>query len=338
MAGSTESSDDTDAKLAAHAAQDNAGVSPPPAGADWRPLGSELGPRLIQQTNNQLRDLAWFRTDWQRGGALTGYANWHPPDDDPQPVVVKLPVPPRERLWLKRLQPAHNVAPRLLADGETVGGYDLAWVVMERLPHGPLGKAWNGTEFDLVIEAAARFFRATAEFDTPTPEPDPDWNKLLDRARKKVRDGAIPEKPRWKTTLKAARKKIDAWAETWAARSREHWCHGDLHLGNAMTRNPPPDGPAILFDYARVQVGHWLRDAIYFEHLYWAAPDALGGRKLCKLLARELREHDVEVGAEWAEWAQAYRLLTAMMVPLRLEEEGAPSYVLAALELLESHV
>lgn len=344
MAGAADSSNDTEANLAADAAQSGGDASQPPANPPeptetvWQPLGSEIGPRLIEQTGDRLRDLKWFRTDWQRGGALTGYASWMDEQDQAYPVVVKLPVPPRERLWLQRLQSAQDVAPRLYADGDEVGDYDMAWVVMERLEHGPLGKSWKGREFDLVIDAAARFFKATSAFDIPPNDPDADWQKLLERARKKVRDSAIPEKARWKAVLKNARKQVDTWGETWAARSREHWCHGDLHLGNAMSRHAPPEGPAILFDYARVHVGHWLRDAIYFEHLYWAAPDALCGRKLCKMLAKALREHEVEAGADWVDWAQAYRCLTAMMVPLRLHEEGAPAYVQAALELLEQNV
>ncbi|WP_428386834.1 phosphotransferase family protein [Mucisphaera sp.] len=336
MTESPDASDNEQARLAAEAAQNPAGVS----GMDWRPLGSELGQRLIDQCEHRLRDLAWFRTDWQRGGALTGYANWVEPDCDPVPVVVKLPVPPRERLWMRRLQRYSDIAPRLYADGDMVGGYDLAWVIMERLEHGPLGSSWGGAEFDLLIESAARFYVATYDIEVAASqvEPERDWLDLLERARKKVRDGAIPEADRWKAALKASRKQVETWGATWAERPAAGWCHGDLHLGNAMTRQPAPEGPALLFDYARVHPGHWLRDAIYFEHLYWAAPDHLGGRKLCNQLAKELRSKGFEVDEQWSEWAEAYRALTAMVVPLRLKEEGNPAYVHAALELLERRV
>ncbi|MEQ9459702.1 MAG: aminoglycoside phosphotransferase family protein [Phycisphaeraceae bacterium] len=334
MADGSGSEENLETKLVAAAAGPPAESS---GGMSWLPLSSEFGRRLIEQSEGRLRDLSWFRTDWQRGGALTGYAIWEE-GGEALPVVVKLPVPPRERLWLKVLQGAEDVAPRLLADGDEVGGYDLAWVVMERIEHGPLGTAWGGVEFDLLIEAAARFYKAASVFETPEPEPEWDWHALLERARKKVRDIDITEAKRWKAALKSARKRVDGWAETWAQRPRNHWCHGDLHLGNAMTRSAPPGGPALLFDYARVHAGHWLRDAIYFEHLYWASPELLDGRKLCNQLVKAMRQQGVEVEEDWAEWAEAYRALTAMMVPLRLQQEGAPVYVEAALELLEKHV
>ena len=39
-------------------------------------LARSLEPVLLKQTNNQLKDIHWFKTDWQRGGAATGYAVW----------------------------------------------------------------------------------------------------------------------------------------------------------------------------------------------------------------------------------------------------------------------
>ena len=40
-------------------------------------LASSLEPALRKQTNNRLNDIHWFRTDWQRGGAATGFATWN---------------------------------------------------------------------------------------------------------------------------------------------------------------------------------------------------------------------------------------------------------------------
>ena len=61
----------------------------------------------------------------------------------------------------------------LYAHGEALGGYDMAWVVMERLPHGPLGAAWNGQQFDLLIEAAGRFYQAAQQITAAGPPPAP---------------------------------------------------------------------------------------------------------------------------------------------------------------------
>ena len=38
---------------------------------------------------------------------------------------------------------AQPVAPRLYASDESIGGYDLAWIVIERFDHGPLGLHWH---------------------------------------------------------------------------------------------------------------------------------------------------------------------------------------------------
>ncbi|MCX5659956.1 MAG: hypothetical protein NTW19_09575 [Planctomycetota bacterium] len=65
--------------------------SPSPHAADSRPLGALLEPALRQTCGGRLSEVNWFRTDWQRGGALTGYATYRDDDGQPQPVVVKLP-------------------------------------------------------------------------------------------------------------------------------------------------------------------------------------------------------------------------------------------------------
>src|SRR5690606_29658592 len=97
-----------------------------------------------------------------------------------------------------------------------------------------------------------------------------DWERLLDTARQHTARNALPEAQRWKAALKKARRKVKEWAKRWEGRPCDDWCHGDFHLANAMTRHRPPEGPAVLFDFARTRVGHWLQDALYLEHLFWA--------------------------------------------------------------------
>ncbi|MEO0477538.1 MAG: hypothetical protein AAF085_16465, partial [Planctomycetota bacterium] len=66
--------------------------APVPEDAAIAPFGAALAPILLQLCNGKLADLNWFRTDWQRGGALTGYATWT--DETGQhDAVVKFPVP-----------------------------------------------------------------------------------------------------------------------------------------------------------------------------------------------------------------------------------------------------
>ena len=103
-------------------------------------LACSLEPVLKKQTNNKLSDIHWFRTDWQRGGAATGFATWENQDNSQSEVVIKLPVVEKELRWTRRMQDAGGVAPLLFSSGEQLNGYDLAWMVIERFPVGPLGK------------------------------------------------------------------------------------------------------------------------------------------------------------------------------------------------------
>lgn len=304
-------------------------------------FGTLLEPMLHVACGGRISEVSWFRTDWQRGGALTGYARFHAEDGEEHPVVVKLPVPPCERYFLVQLQQdgdAHGVAPRVYAHGEMLGPYDLAWVVIERLHHGPLGPLWSGREFDLLVEAVGRFYAATEHIERCGEPLLEDWETLLARARKHAHDGALPQAQHWNKVLKAAGKKLPAWAELWRGRAITGYCHGDLHLGNAMTRGAPPDGPAVLIDYANTRVGHWVQDAIYFEHLFWARPHRLEGRKLAKSIARERKARGLPVDPDWARLAEAYRALLALSTPARLDHDGDPAHLQACLGVLERAV
>lgn len=301
-------------------------------------FGTPLEPVLQRTCNGRLSDVTWFRTDWQRGGAMTGYASYHGDDGRWHPVVVKLPVPPCERHWLQALQAAGDVAPRLYAHGEALNGYDMAWVVIERVEHGPLGSAWQGAEFDLLVEAAGRFYAAAHQI-APHGQPlHRNWHQIYDHARRAVHDRALPDAQRWNRALKKIHRKVKSWIKDWNSRAINDWCHGDLHLGNALTRDPAPHGPALLIDFAHTRVGHWVEDAVYFEHLYWSRRWKLGGRKLCSLIAQERKRRGLQVEPHWPHLAQIKRNLLAMSTPAQLRHEGDPQHVHAALEILEANV
>lgn len=312
-------------------------ASPLPKAGDH--FGVYLEPVLRNACQGRLSEVNWFRTDWQRGGALTGYAHYRDHADDAlHPVVVKLPVPPHERRWLIHLQPFPNVAPRVYAHGESLNGYDLAWVVMERLPYGPLSSAWGGEEFDLLAHAAGRFYAAAQQVPISGQPHRADWRAVLERARQVAHDGTLPHAQQWNRVLKKARRRLDDWLALWDARPIDGWCHGDLHLANALTRTPPPQGPAILIDFAQTRPGHWLEDAVYLEHLYWARPDRLHGRKPCRMIAQHRKRLGLSVEPNWPQLAQVYRCLLALAAPTLLQQEGDPLHLEAALALLESQV
>jgi len=301
------------------------------------PFGATLGPVLVEICGGRLTDLRWFRTDWQRGGALTGYCTWTDDAGTPRDAVVKMPVNPAERRWLVQLS-ADEVTPRVYAHGRELGGYDLAWVVMERLPYGPVGSKWGADAFELLADAAANFYASARLIPVVGKARQRDWEGVLKKAREHATPRMLPQSQRWKKALKTASRKLPAWLDVWRGRPMDFWCHGDLHLGNAMTRHKPPHGPAVLFDLANVHVGHWIEDAVYFEHLYWARQSVLNGKKPVNLIAHYMRDFDVSPGEDWPELANVKRALLAMTAPANMDAEGGARHTAAALEMLERYV
>ncbi len=314
----------------------NAACGPNPN--DTHMLGATLAPAVIRACDDRLVDLHWFRTDWQRGGAMTGYAKFQTPAGD-RPVVLKFPVPPRELRWMQRLQAdqhdAGEVVPKLYASGTALNGYDLAWIVMERMPHGPLDSTWQGREWDHLVEALGRFYAACEAIPVDREPREEDWPAIVKRARQALRAHGVAEEQRWNKAIKALQKKLTKTLEAWDARDVNHWCHGDVHLANAMTRHAAPDGPALLFDLAEVHAGHWVEDAVYIEHLYWAAPQRLAGRQLVKTIAEQRKAHGLKMTRDWPTLANIRRALLAAAAPAYLHQEGNPQHVHAALERLE---
>jgi Ser/Thr protein kinase RdoA (MazF antagonist) len=254
-------------------------------------------------------------------------------------VVVKFPVPPQERRWLEQLQPDRqqigDVVPRLLDSGKELGGYDLAWVVMERLPHGPLDSHYQGNEVDLLIEALGRFHAAASHCPVDRPPRDEDWPAIMRKARKACQTQQLPHNQRWHKALKAVQKKLKAMLKTWSDRPVDHWCHGDVHFANAMTRSEPPHGPALLFDLAEVHAGHWIEDAVYFEHLFWGHDDRIGHRDVVKELAEQRKQLGLDVDAQWPRWAGVRRMLIAAAAPAYLQHRGNHRHLDHCLNLLE---
>lgn len=307
--------------------------APLPDDTALSPFGAALAPVLLDLCEGKLADLNWFRTDWQRGGALTGYATWTD-EQGRHDAVVKFPIPPKERRWLVQLS-SDDITPRVFAHGSELGGYDLAWVVMERLPHGPIGTAWGAQAYDLIAEAAANFYARAQLIPMGDPPAPNDWAERLKRSKQSISKDTIAHSQRWSKALKAARKQLPAWLETWNARDTGFWCHGDLHPGNAMSRTPAPHGPAVLFDLACVRQGHWVEDAIYLEHLYWANPKSLHGSKPAKRIAQHLRDYGLTPGHNWPDLANIYRALLAMTAPANRHNNLGPGHTDAALNMLE---
>jgi len=95
-------------------------------------LGEGLEPILVAACDQQLSDIHWFRTSWQRGGALTAYARLANGADEPvldladtvsrptitltEPGLYRLQTPGSTRLLAVNTDPAESALPRIDAD------------------------------------------------------------------------------------------------------------------------------------------------------------------------------------------------------------------------------
>ncbi len=304
-------------------------------------LATNLLPVLREACTGHLGEVSWFRADWQRGGASTGRAVWTADGGPPRDVVVKFPVVPSELYWTRRLQSPDgsppSVVPHLFASGTSLGHYDLAWIIIERLPFGPLGLRWHKDHISRTAEAIARFH---AETDPLPVERErarrEDWGPLLDRARASVRDNHIASRARWVESIKRVQRLHEELVERWRNRDTTHWIHGDLHLANAMSRASSQSGDVVLIDLAEVRPGHWTEDAVYLERQLWGRPDRLDMTKPVRAVARARRKLGLKAEEAGHALADIRRILMAATAPAFLKTEGHPRHLAGAIGQLEA--
>ncbi len=324
-----------------------------PLEADAEGLAGALAPVLVAACDGRLTTPTWFRAAWQAGGASTGYARYRCDDGVEREVVVKVPVKPTEYRWTTALgngsamggngsdggEAARPITPRVLAHGLEVGGYDLAWLVIEKLDGAPLSRSLDKASVEDLLLTAAKWYGCAAAVRPVQAAPRPtgeDWAAMIERARQVAKDVGMADGQRWNEALKQVQRTLGAIVARWEAREIATWCHGDLHPGNAMRRaGDTPGQGCVLIDLAMVHPGHWVEDALYLERLYWGKPDMLCGVKPVSQIARHLREAGRLGNEDYAQLAHCRRVLMAATVPLYLEHEGHPRYVHAALEILE---
>ena len=313
----------------------------PPRDRDHRSLAATLLPHLCESCENRLHDVVWFKADWQRGGAATGRARWRCDSGQDKEVVVKIPVGPRELVWLHRLQPEPGesdepVVPLLYASGTTLGGYDLGWIVIERIAHGPLGMRWHKDHSRRLADAAVRFWKSADRFVIKDEQVRTEnWAEMVDEARRSVRRNEPDDSTHWLNLLKTLSSGIDRLVERWRDRDTDHWIHGDMHFANAMSRVGMQTGPVTLIDLAEVRPGHWLEDAVLLERQLWASPDRLMTAKPVKAMATERRRVGLPVVDHWDELAHIRRALLAGTAPTFMRSEGHPRFFQACLKQLD---
>ncbi len=304
-------------------------------------FGPSLEPILLNACAGKLTNVRWFRTDWQMGGAATGYAEFaFDGEENPRDVVVKLPIGPREHSFLAGLAETGAPTPRIAAHGDEIGPYHFAWVAMERLPGEPMSADLSKDTFRALCGAAAGFYRESQDLWPVGPPPDPpDWESLLTTAREVLRDNPqVAEHQLWSNAVKQTQRALPKLLRVWSARPINTWCHGDLHPGNCMMRGEESAwGPdeCVLFDLAEVHPGHWIEDAVFLERLFWGRPEILKTIKPVSLLAKARRDAGLDTEGDYALLANARRVLMAACVPAFLHREGHPTYMAQALKLLD---
>ncbi|MCK4871329.1 MAG: aminoglycoside phosphotransferase family protein [Phycisphaerales bacterium] len=300
-------------------------------------LGPALVPVLYEVTGGRLRDIRWFQTDWQRGGAATGYGTFTDDEGADRAVVVKVPVRPGEIRWLLRMNGAAGeagVGPMVYAHGLELGSYDLAWIVMERFEGKPLALNLTSEAWDAFADVAARFYARASAHEVDEGPRIEDWHELLARAREQVKLNVVEHTQRWNKAIKGLQKSLDDVVARWRARPCDAWCHGDLHPANAM-RRAGESGVAHLIDMAEVHAGHWVEDAVYVERLFWGRREKLLRESPVKRIARARKRVGLENGESYGELATIRRALMAASAPAFLSSEGGPSHLRGALDVLE---
>jgi aminoglycoside phosphotransferase (APT) family kinase protein len=316
-------------------------------GVDTHGLALALDPVLHAECRGRLGPIQWFRSAWQRGGSETGASTWRGDDGTTIEAIVKLPVGSRELTWSRRLSEAVTGAgrraptPRVLASGGELGGYDLAWLVIERVAGKPVAASLNEAAVHAMLEAVADFHDAAGRAAAvETPPKSPDWDRLLEKARQNAREGAIPEGQRWNDAIRKVQRSLLRLRAEWESRAINAWCHGDVHPGNALrpcdSADPAVAGRCTLIDLALVHPGHWVEDALYLERQFWGHGDLLCGVKPVSVLARLRRERGLSTNDQYAEVANVRRVLMAACAPAVTEVEGCNAkYLHSALEQIE---
>lgn len=291
-------------------------------------LAASLAPLLRERCNRCLGEIRWFRSTWQHGGASTGSATWTWPDGRTTPVIVKLPVGGVEHAWTARLGACDDQTwtesvdlptPRVVAHDQTLGPYDLAWLIVERLePHAAAAHPTRQWMEEILAAAAAFHARASSVQPITGHDARTDWEDLVAKSRAATKNLGH-EAQQWNETLKRVQKHLPRIVSIWESRAIDTWCHGDLHPGNALRRERP-DGThrCVLIDMAMVHPGSWIQDAVYLERILWSRPDLLDGFKPVSMLAKLRREAGLPTTGDYAAIANARRVLSAACAPLEM--------------------
>ena len=163
-----------------------------------------------------------------------------------EPALLKVNVARDQLWWTCSLAHAYpELLPRVFAAGERVGIENLGWVLWERVRNG-LHPGWAGREFDMILEAGVRFQVASRTLAASAQAAGVLAELRVEDLAERLEQGVRRAAPGPADHL--LRRVFEHWA--WVNDSCEtEVCHGDLHMANALCRDEPPDGEALLIDH-----------------------------------------------------------------------------------------
>ncbi len=214
--------------------------------------------------------------EWSASGGAHLSGLWRATET---PVLIKLGVNRNQLYWTQQIAAAApDLVPLLYASGDHLGELPIGWTVMERVPFGSLGPAWNGHEFEMLLEAAIKFQRVARTIE---PHHIATFDVTLLRRQLEVGLAANPPGP--------AEVVMDRLDQDWswvASVCTFEICHGDVHMCNVVTRTPPPHrSDALLIDCQPI-IQPWAFDAAYPQILNSIDRKRVGYRELVPKTAR----------------------------------------------------
>ena len=181
------------------------------------------------------------------------------------PVVIKVGVTEAEMYWTEHLSSANAVLfPKVFAVNclpARAGRELLGFIVSERIPYTLIGPGWEGKQSDMLLDAVTAFYQAAHGIALHHISPLP-----LEEIQWWLPGGGSNHPPGdWRAVFDHVKEDY-----AWLLHSCSfEVCHGDLHVGNALSRTPPPDGTALLIDLNPV-LQPWVFDAAWVEVCAWS--------------------------------------------------------------------
>ena len=193
-------------------------------------------------------------------------------------VIIKVGSSARENFWcnaLYRLAP--DLVPRVYAAGSRLGRIGVHWLALEAIPFGPLGNAWNGREFELLLDAGIRFYQQAEKIRGPTlKETTPlEVSRWLQGSIEQNPPGAIDK----------LLQKVDRHWRFLLEKCGSDICFDDFHLCNGLVRDPPPDGERVVLIDIRPKRQPWVLDPAYLQVLNSGDSSRPGHRDLIHRMA-----------------------------------------------------